>query len=289
MEAQKYANQAMVVTLNISRWTATKTDKRVTDDAVTQNGAESGAGRFTKRLISKNDEDLKAINQAASQLRQFHREMTMPWDGNGRDLLPAKAFLKYKSRMTNLEADFNSAVTGFLNNYREKVNRASVLLGHMFNSEDYPNESDLRGCYSIELKVEPVPLGVNLKVGISEQYLEEERAKIEEDVMARVRKAHQTLYRRLQNVAERTLSALTREGGQFKSTYIKNVKETADILEMLDLEGDKKLKDSAERLREAVNRHGYHKVKDDEEARKEVVQDIESELERINQAVDEMA
>ncbi len=287
--AQKYANQAMLVTLSISKWSASKTDKSVTEDVISQNGAEHGAGRFTKRLISKNDADLKAINSAASQLRLFHRSLTMPWDNNGRDLLPAKAFLKYKSKMTELENAYYLAVDNFISGYNLKVRTAQATLGHMFNIDDYPMEDDIRACYGVDLKVEPVPLGANLKVGISQQFLDEEREKIEASVLERVRSAHKTLYQRLQKVAGNVIELMSRDEANFKSTFITNVMETANLLEMLDLEDDGQLQDSARKLKEAVNRYGYHRLKEDEEARKEVKEDAQAQLERLKKAVDQMA
>jgi outer membrane protein assembly factor BamA len=65
--------------------------------------------------------------------------------------------------------------------------------------------------------------------------------------------------------------------------------ETADMLEMLDLENDSKLQESAQKIKEAVLKNGYETLKEDEDARKDVVRDVEGELDEITKAVEEMA
>jgi hypothetical protein len=285
----KYANQAMLVKLSISKWTAIKTDENATQDVLIANSAEKEAGAFKKKLISRSDPEFKAINRAANAIRSFHSQMTMPWDKSGRDLLPAKAFLKYKQRMTELEDQFNTAVRAFCSNYAIKLNQAQIMLGSLFQAADYPSPSEISGYYGICVVTEPIPMGENLKVGISQQFLEEERRRIEEDVRKKTREAHKSLYKRLETVASRVVETLSREEPNFRKSFISQVMETADMLEMLDLENDSKLQESAQKIKEAVLKNGYETLKEDEDARKDVVRDVEGELDEITKAVEEMA
>lgn len=285
-----YKSQSMLVKLTIKKWTATVTDKRVTSEAISQNLAQDDAGTFRKRLIPRTDKDFKAIGSAASKLRQYHKTMTVPWENGGRDLLSARAFLEYKAEMTQLTDNFDSAVRTFVAVYQQKLNDSQVMLGNMFQAGDYPSSVEVNSLYGISLNMEPLPSGEDFNApGIPQEMIDEERAKIEADVSQKVQAAHKSLYQRLEKVASNVVEVLNREEPNFKRSFITQVLETAEILEMLDIEGDEKLHERAEKIRDAVNSAGYDALKNSVNERKRVASDVEDELEEITRTVDEMA
>lgn len=287
--AKDYKKEAMVVVLKVSRWTALVTDKAVSEDTKTRYNADHTAGSFKKKLIPGNDPDMKAIGSAANQIRTYHKSMTLPWDKSGRDLLPAKAFLKYKQRMTELEANFDLAVSAFMSAYAQKIEDAKVRLGSMFESSDFPLPHELKAMYGVDVHIEPLPDGENLKVGISQEELDKAKEAIERDVTTKVKGAHKALYQRLGEVAGKVVEALKADEPTFKKATLQNVLEMCDITPMLDIEGDEELQHTAKKLKDTIENAGFHKLKEDKEHRARVKDSVADELEKINRAVSEMA
>lgn len=92
----------MIVTLNVSCWTARKQDKKVSAEVEASHNAKD-AGRYNKLLIDKHH--LDPLTNWAGQIRATHYKMTLPWMDNGGRLLPVPDGSDFRVDISDKEAD----------------------------------------------------------------------------------------------------------------------------------------------------------------------------------------
>jgi hypothetical protein len=91
------SSRAMLCALSISMWSARKQDAEASEEIAQRHGAQSDAGRYHKVLLPK--KALAEIRKIASEARQLHYFMTLPWDDNGYRVLPAAAYMEHTEKM----------------------------------------------------------------------------------------------------------------------------------------------------------------------------------------------
>jgi len=144
-------DEAMIVRLSISKWTARKFDKTITQKVIREYGTADDSGRFNKVLIAK--ESIQVIDRAATAARAFHYEQTLPWDDAGGRILPAKNFMAYSKEMRTLKEKFGEAVREFVQNYPQYREEAETRLSGMFNparsNASSTSELTLNPCHTL--------------------------------------------------------------------------------------------------------------------------------------------
>lgn len=150
-------NKAMIVTLDVSCWTARKQDRRVAQEVDAAHNAKD-AGRYNKLLIDK--KYLDPLTSHAGAIRQYHYKMTLPWMDNGGRLLPSKLFMEYRNGLDQLKTKFEILINDFIVMYdRTLVQDARMRLGTLYDPGDYPPGSELRAKFGVETDILPVPSG----------------------------------------------------------------------------------------------------------------------------------
>ena len=149
------SSRAMLCSLSISMWPARKHDPEASKEIAQRHGAQADAGRYHKVLLPK--AALAEIQKIASDARQEHYFMTLPWDDNGYRVLPAAAYMDHTEKMRELSNRFAPAVDALAQQFGQLVEGAKGRLGGLFRGEDYPTPQDLRSKFSFETKVMPLP------------------------------------------------------------------------------------------------------------------------------------
>ena len=273
-----YSKKAMLVTLTLSKWTASKKDKRATADVQYSHGAADGSVRVTKSLIVRERLDrLKGIDRA---MREYFDSVTLPWDGNGRRVLPSAMFFEFKQRMSEMEAQREEIVRDFIRDYPDYVDEARDMLNGLFDEADYPPQDEMAGKFSVALNVEPVPTGNSLHVDIAEEYLSEQRKAIEERVTGMMRQAHRDLYERLHEVVAHLRDSME-EGKSFRASTIDKIVELCDLIPDLSIQDDMRLKDIATKAKAAVTRFPVDTIRDNKTAAKMTQNELSRQVKAI--------
>src|SRR5579864_489044 len=74
------SRKAMLVSLKIGVWSASKFDKNVSDEVAQEKNASEDAGRYRKHLLpqfAKDGSSLAKVKQAATAAREFHYDNTL--------------------------------------------------------------------------------------------------------------------------------------------------------------------------------------------------------------------
>lgn len=149
------ATSAVLVSVDVNVWSATKQDRVISDEVTHAKKADSSAGRFVKNLLA---DDLfhKRVSNYRQTIYNWLKRSTFRWN-NSQDLLPVANLEKFKTEYTAHEVEFNRLLDSFIQNYSLIVGNMAFKQGDMFNRDDYPTEDEVRNKFGIKLYVSEVP------------------------------------------------------------------------------------------------------------------------------------
>ena len=149
------ATSAVLVSVDVNVWSATKQDRGISNEVTHAKNADSSAGRFVKNLLA-DDIHHKKVSNYRQTVYNWIKRSTFRWN-NSQDLLPSMELEKFKAEYTEHELTFNSLLENFLINYTSIVSDMAFKQGDMFNREDYPDVDVVRSKFGIRLYVAEVP------------------------------------------------------------------------------------------------------------------------------------
>ncbi len=229
-------NKAMIVTLNVSCWTARKQDKKVSAEIEEAHGAKA-ARNYNKLLIDK--AHLDPLTKYAGAIRQMHYRLTLPWMDNGGRLLPSKLFMKYRNEMETMKNEYQNLVNVFINLYDPQlIQAARVRLGTMYNPEDYPSGKELRGKFGVELDIIPVPRGEDFRVDIADSEVSRVRDEITQRMLERQQQAAKDARARVREVVSTIQLRLSAPKPIIRDSLISNAQELVALLPGLNVMDD---------------------------------------------------
>lgn len=235
-------DSAMLVSLNISQWTARKHDKSVSAEVDVAHSAKD-AGRYNKLLIRK--EALEPMDRIAGAARQYLYKMTLAWSDNGDRLLPAALFLEFSSTMQKYRTEFDARVREFSIAYPSLVQEARQRLGTLYDPADYP--TDVRAKFSFPPpSITPVANADDFRVNLNADYVNEIKASITSQMEQRQLDAVKDCWTRVRKVVSKI--GELHEDSKIYDSVISNARELIDILPALNLTGDQELTDIASEL-----------------------------------------
>lgn len=232
-------DEAMIVRLSISQWTARKFDKRVSERIAADYAVAPTAGRYNKVLIAK--EAIQTITAAATAARTFHYNNTLPWDDGGGRILPSKNFLDYSKEMRKLKERFDNAVREFCENYEDYREDARKRLNGMFREEDYPGRREIDLKFNFTTDIEPVPSSEDFRVSVGTRDLSRIKKDLEKREQERLADATRDLFIRLNDVIGKLAEALAEEDKIFRDSKVENIIELVNLLPKLNVGNDPKL------------------------------------------------
>jgi hypothetical protein len=250
-------NNAFLVRLSVSVWTARKMDKNATKEAKASAGAGDKAGvKVYKSVIAA--DALDKVTQIANAARIEHRKRTVPWAYDGPGAITAEGYPAYKTAMAALEREFNRAVAHFYTVYAQERENARGYLGAMFNPHDYPSTDSMKEKFAFRVTAEPMPQAGDFRVqGLAPELAEEIKRDIVENNVAALVHANDTAWSRVIETVEKLKVRL--EGykpavngkpveGKYHDSLVNNVKELADLLPSINVANDPDLTRMGQKL-----------------------------------------
>lgn len=228
-------DQAMIANLNIKSWTARKHDAAVSAEVDATHNAKDG-GRYNKMLIDKSA--LDPLSKHAGRIRDYHYTMTLPWGDNGDRLLPAKAYMDYTAAMRKFKDDSHVLTTTFVAQYPQLVADARQRLGTMYDTRDYPDASDIKDRFGVNVTFLPVPDAKDFRVDVGTAALEEIKAGINASIAERQAAAVKECWIRLNDVVTKLHVMMVKEKPIFRDSIIDNVNDLVVMLPKLNITND---------------------------------------------------
>lgn len=246
------SSSAMLVELNISTWTGRKLDKQVSAEIDAQKQTTTRIVNANKKLFA-DEPTFDAISKFAGNARTYHYHATMPWSDSGLRLLTTAMYFDYQKMISQMEMDFASLVTDFLNDYPNMILRAQHRMGAMFNVHDYPDPDSLQDKFRFSVKFSPVPDVGDWRVDIgndAQQVLKESYASA---YTANLESAYQDVWTRTHEALVNMSNKLSGNQKQiFRDTLVTNVKEMIDLLDKFNITGDTNMKQAKVKIENAL-------------------------------------
>ncbi|MDP9121886.1 MAG: hypothetical protein M3O15_11070 [Acidobacteriota bacterium] len=238
--------RALLSILTIREWRAVRRDKEVTAQVARDHGADIGAGRYTKLLLSKSA--LAAIARVRTEARTFHYQHTLPWCDDGSRILPSAEHLAYMDRMRALRERFETTVSAFLEDYPRAREAARTALGTLYREADYPDTDALRDAFAFSVRLQPVPDGHDWRVELPNEEIERIREELQLQNETTLRTAMADLYQRLAAVVAKMAHSLSNPSQIFRDTLVGNVRQICSLLPSLNVAADPDLQALGEQV-----------------------------------------
>lgn len=288
----KLAERSMLVTLRLGIWSGQAVDRDVTEEVSENNNADlKEAGRYSKQLVNKRF--FTDINRAANVARRTHQLLSLPWDDGGRRILAAQGHQHYTEQMRLHRLMFTAKAKEFCDpeKVEEYVKEARPRLGDMFDVEDYPSAGDLSAKFTWDLEIGGVPEAADFRTKLSDATVKAVTKDIERRSQERLERAMGNVFRRVYDVAAKMNERLRAykvadEGSKEKRTIIQNVLvsnavELADLIPSLNVTGDPKIDELAQRLKADLGEHSSEVLTTDERLRRKTADKAEAIMKRV--------
>ena len=247
-------SRAMLVELHISAWNGRKTDKAATSELLQAKGCGSRAASVVKMLVDKIY--LQPIAQVSTEMRATHRNLTLPWDDSGRRLLPVDIYDRYRQEIEALINVREKAVERFIAEYSEAIHSAKRALGDLFDKDDYPRAEDIRGEFSADYEISPVPEKQHFVANVGESEADRIKASVERRMGKRLQDASRDIYQRLHDAITTTAKAIERaddKGKRIHGSLLDTLRGLCETLPLLDINDDREIRKMCSDLRKLLD------------------------------------
>ena len=164
------STSCVLVSIESHVWNATVQDREISEEVTSAKRADKDAGKFVKNLLAKNIEH-KAVLNYRQTIYNWMQRCTYDWAGSQR-LLPVANLTRFHTEYRDHVQKFNDLVDDFLDKYPSIVSNMAFVQGTMFNRSEYPDVSELRHKFSIDLIQSEVPTG-DFRCAISQDLAED--------------------------------------------------------------------------------------------------------------------
>jgi hypothetical protein len=279
----KLSERAMLARVIVRKWSARKTDKRVTRQVNESHHAASDAGRYNKRLLPR--DALAKIDSIESEARGVHYSRTLPWSDDGPRILSARLFVDYSKEMRRLKAEFESAVADFVAGYPAFKAQAQADLNGLYNEADYPHAADIAGRFEFRFAIMNLPDAADFRVELDAGQLADIRAAIDSDTREALAAATRDVWQRVAEAVGHMATKLRayqpggdgkRADGIFRDSLVENVRSLVGLLPSLNIANDPALAKIADRMSAELCRDDAKELRENESARASVAAAAES-------------
>jgi hypothetical protein len=158
------ASSAVLVSVDISVWSATKQDRGISDEVTTAKNADKSAGRYVKNLLANHPKHKAVVNYRQTVYNWLQRR-TYRWN-QSQNLLPSVDVPKFKQEYHEHQIAFHALVDSLTSDYDSIVSDMAFKQGTMFNRNDYPTKEQVASKFSLNLYVSEVPMN-DFRCGIA--------------------------------------------------------------------------------------------------------------------------
>jgi len=215
----------------------------------------AGVANVNKKLLG-NCAELDAVQKFVANSRNLHYSMTMPWSDTGMRLLPTAQYFKYHEQMTAIQAEYERLVEQFLQSYADEVVDAQVKLGTLFNPDEYPTVSQLRGKFGFRLSYIPLPDAGDFRIDVGNDAMDQMQTQYQEYYGRQLQNAMNDVWRRAYDALAKMSERLDYQDHEskkiFRDSMVSNVLDMVELLNVCNVTGDSQMAALANRLDESL-------------------------------------
>lgn len=273
------ASSAMLVDLQISKWTGRRLDKKASTQVTVSNNADKGVANVHKKLLGNCDE-LEAINKHVGETRNhYHYAMTMPWSNMGLRLVTTANYFNYHKTMTERQTSFHSLVDVFLQSYEWKVSQVNASLGNLFNSSDYPTLDQMKSKFAFNFSYAPLPDAGDFRVDVGNEQCQAMKEQYQDYYSKQLQNAMGDVWTRLHESLSKMSERLDYRGKDdkktFRDTLVSNVEGMVGLLKTCNVTNDSKMEQARLVLDDALRGVTPDALREDDYLRSQTKQSVD--------------
>lgn len=270
-------NNAILVSLNISKWDANCGDKQSSVEVAEANAvSDKRLCRVRKSLLPRNLH-MKRLNDTESQARCFNYANTHAWMHDGPRILMKSNFDRYMRQMRTFKANFEAAAFELVAVYDDLKAQAQQVLGRLYREEDYPSKESLLRRFSFEITPQPLPASSTLlELGFESYEVEEMRSKLEDKMADVFAKANERVWEKMFDKLGKFSARLVDPDSYIKQASIDALCDTAEMLPRISVTEDPRLEAISVRTLNILDGVSDVALKSNPAARARVLADIEA-------------
>ena len=279
------ATSAVLVSVDVNVWSATKQDRVISDEVTNAKNADNSAGRFVKNLLADNHHHKRVANYRQT-IYNWLKRSTYRWN-NSQDLLPVLALEKFKTEYQEHESEFYRLLDDFLLHYSSIVSDMAFKQGDMFNRNDYPDIDQVRGKFGIRLFVAEVPtqdfrcaVAEDIADDLKQQY-ESQADQIITGILSQQQERLTELLESIshccgvQEISETGTPVTKTKKRKIYDTTIEKARELASMYKDFNLTGNKDLAEASRLLENTLNGVTAELIRDSDAVRDKVKNEVD--------------
>lgn len=270
--ATPLSRKAVLVSVNISQWSARKLDRKVTNETNEKYHASEDAGRYNKLLIDKRH--LAEINGIVSKARALHYKMTRPWADDGPRILPNALFSKFADEFRELKRDMERAADAFERGYLSFIEERKRKINGLFDPQDYPPADEIRAKFNLDHRIMPLPDEEDFRADLDADTVADikaEMARTSGNVLDDAMKATAAeIVEKVGHMSTKLKEYKTGTDGKkkfFLDSLVENVRELAELLPAFNLSNDPNLAHITNRIARELCVEDAKDLRQNDEAR----------------------
>jgi hypothetical protein len=264
------ATKAVLITLQLKKWNASKADKKTAREAEARKHAAKGTVSARKQLLGPNHKRtyLDACN-AQEDIRTLVTSLTLPWTVPGVYLLPIKRLERFRARYAELRKVARGKLDDFILDYQSAIDEAAKPepegLGDLFDRKDYPTAAEIRAKFAVSASISDIPDGKNFYNSLPAAVADQMKADLEKRNNEMLSGTMTEVFQRMEKVVRDLSDRLDDDPAKIKPKAI--VARMSDLIEALpdfNFADSSQIKQMGARLNVIANAD-FDKVKANEE------------------------
>jgi hypothetical protein len=272
------SSSAVLISLNISCWPASKVDREATDKVNTDANAVSSAGQVRKDLFAGTSLR-KDIERKAARIRNYFSSSTLPWADKGERMLPMPLFMDVKQTIAREKREYDEMCEMFFDAYPQLVVDAPSRLGKFYKAEDYPDIEEVRSKFGFRYTITPMPEAGDFRLDVANEELAELKAQYETAYQQRLADAMRDPWERLHDMLKGMSEKLADSGDKtkrFHDSFVSNPVELCTLLTKLNVTNDPKLEEARRHLEAAMVGADIEAIKEAPEVRADMKSKVDA-------------
>jgi len=284
------ASSCVLVSVESHVWNATVTSREISDEVTAAKKADRDSGKFMKNLLAKNHEH-KAVLNYRQTIYNWVQRATYDWAGSQR-LLPVINLARFHKEYAEHEAKFNELVDDFLNKYPSIVANMAFVQGDMFDRSEYPDVSELRRKFSVNLVQSEVPTG-DFRCEIAQELVDDmakhynrQAKRMVEDILSKQSEQLVEVMKSISYCCE--TEVVQGDNGELKvrrrklyDSTLERAKELCETFRKFNLTDDSKLEDARASLEKVLSGLSVEELRNSDTKRVVVKEEIDDILSKF--------
>ena len=247
--AENIVRSLVKVRLTICSWNGKYISQALSKEIEAQKNAASGS--VDANIVYLPERYSKPVTVAASRLRAYWNEYTLPWENDSWRIIPSRKYQDLMDGTMERKHTFEEAAFEIIANYADVYESSKIKLATLFDARKFPSKDQLESKYNVYIYRNSVNAANDVRIdGLDEAVISDIRKNVTQQYGEQIGVAIESILDRLRDVAKDIVERTSKpaEGLKF-ATLLNKIKKTCDSLDGLNIIGDTRIDELINKMR----------------------------------------